>query len=74
MPNIEFNEITFILLGIIISFIINLICMTLYNKKKNIESFNCKGVGKWIGNRGMDNWCEVNCNHTPSFCPRHPSS
>ncbi|KAL3884517.1 hypothetical protein ACJMK2_024652 [Sinanodonta woodiana] len=30
---------------------------------------NCKAAGAWTGQKSMDNWCVVNCNAVPPFCP-----
>jgi len=29
----------------------------------------CKALGPWSGNAAMNNWCEMNCNHNPPYCP-----
>merc|ERR1719273_752715 len=30
---------------------------------------NCVAVGGWSGNPHLDEWCNNNCNHIPSYCP-----
>ena len=29
----------------------------------------CEALGPWSGNAAMNNWCELNCNHNPPYCP-----
>ena len=31
---------------------------------------NCVAIGGWSGNPNLDEWCNNNCNHVPSYCPQ----
>ena len=31
----------------------------------------CHAVGIWTKVPGMNNWCVMNCNHNPPWCPAH---
>ena len=31
---------------------------------------NCVAIGGWSGNPHLDEWCNNNCNHVPSYCPQ----
>ena len=31
----------------------------------------CHAIGMWTKVPGMNNWCVMNCNHNPPFCPGH---
>lgn len=29
----------------------------------------CTAIGPYVRIEGMDEWCQQNCDHVPSFCP-----
>jgi len=33
------------------------------------SSGGCKAAGPWSGQESMNNWCVLNCNHDPPYCP-----
>ena len=29
----------------------------------------CEATGAWAGDKAIADWCDINCNWTPPFCP-----
>jgi hypothetical protein len=36
----------------------------------NTNDKQCHANGVWKQMPGFDDWCNLNCNHTPSYCPK----
>ncbi|XP_068249640.1 uncharacterized protein [Palaemon carinicauda] len=43
--------------------------MTMCDAETTTTEPSCHGTNGWEVVDGMDEWCKMNCNHVPPFCP-----
>lgn len=39
-------------------------------RKRKKKQKTCHAQGVWKHSAGFDDWCNLNCNHRPAYCPK----